>query len=143
MSEQFYVELNSAIKAPACFLVFVFGNFNSKWVSVQQQLLNQGRISAWKHVVWKPAMIMVKHWSNSWHCTDFACNTAFQHTSCKATRTDWLKDQNAPSGLFKTVAIYTHIDFVLCILNGLKYPCCNVSSHYYWHVLTKPDVLSS
>ena len=30
MSEQFYAELNSAIKAPARFLVFVCGDFNSK-----------------------------------------------------------------------------------------------------------------
>ena len=30
MNEQFYVELNSAIKAPARFLAFVCGDFNSK-----------------------------------------------------------------------------------------------------------------
>ena len=49
----------------------------------------------------------------------FACNTAFHHASRhKTTWTGWLKDQNAPSGSSKTVAIYTQIDFVLCKQNA-------------------------
>ena len=49
----------------------------------------------------------------------FACNTAFQHASRhKTTWTGWLKDQNAPPGSSKTIAIYTQIDFVLCKQNA-------------------------
>ena len=48
-----------------------------------------------------------------------ACYTAFQYASRhKTTWTGWLKDQNAPPGSSKTIAIYTQIDFMLCKQNA-------------------------
>ena len=63
VSEQFYVELNSAIKAPARFLVFVCGDFNSTLGKrTTADIKKQGWAAAWEHMAGGPAMTMVKHW---------------------------------------------------------------------------------
>ena len=120
MSEQFYAELNSAIKAPARFLVFVCGDFNSKLGKRTAADIETGLDSC------MGAHGMGTRNENGEALANFlaihgffACNTAFHHASShKTTWTGWLKDQNAPSGSSKTVAIYTQIDFVLCKQNA-------------------------
>ena len=102
--------MNSAIKAPAGFLVFVCGDFNSKLGKHTTADIKAGLDCC------MGAHGMVKHWR---YMAFFACNTSFQHTGRhKTTWSEWLKDQNAPSGSSKTVAIYTQIGFVLCKQNA-------------------------
>ena len=53
-----------------------------------------------------------------WQYMGFHLQHSFHHASRhKTTWTGWLKDQNAPSGSSKIVAIYTQIEFVLCKQN--------------------------
>ena len=120
VSDQLYAELNSAIKAPARFLVFVCGDFNSKLGKRTTTDIDAGLDSC------MGAHGMGTRNDNGEALVSFmavngffACNTAFQHASRhKTTWTGWLKDQNAPPGSSKTIAIYTQIDFVLCKQNA-------------------------
>ena len=73
MSEQFYAELNSAIKAPARFLFLSVVTSTQSWVSAQQLIWKQGWTAAWEHMAWGPAMTMVKHWPTFWRCTWLFC----------------------------------------------------------------------
>ena len=121
MSSSIYAELNSAIKAPASFLVYVCGDFNSKLGKRTAADIEAGLDSCMgahgmgtrnKNGEALATNFMALHGF-------FACNTAFQHVNGhKTTWTGWIKDQNAPSCSSKTVVIYTQIDFVLCRQNA-------------------------
>ena len=82
MSEQFHAELNSAIKAPARFLVFVCGDFNSKLGKRRAADIEAGLNSCMgAHGMGTCnengealAKVLAIH-------GPFACNTAFHHAS--------------------------------------------------------------
>ena len=115
VSEQFYAELNSAIKAPARFLVIVCRDFNSKLGKCTAADIKAGLDSC------MGAHGMGTRNENGEALANFlaihglfTCNTAFHHASHhKTTWTGWLTDQNTPLSSCKTVPIYTQIDFVL------------------------------
>ena len=84
VSEQFYAELNSAIKAPARFLVFVCGDFNSKL----------GKRTAAELMAWGPVTKMVKHWPTFWQYMFFCLQHSLHHASRHKTMwTGWFKDR--------------------------------------------------
>ena len=82
VSEQFYAELNSAIKAPARFLVIVCGDFNSKLGKCTATDIKAG-LDSWELMAWAPIMKMVKHWPTFWQY--MGCSPATQLSIMQVT----------------------------------------------------------